>query len=164
MVSAVRPGGWLMVEDNDVGGVMLPATAHHMEQPERAALFERVAGAVVVAGRDMVDFNYGAQLVRAFTDAGLVNIEAEVHSPIVAGEADKWIPGNLAGIAGRLVDTGLATASDVESCFAMYADPSFYHVPMFLVTAWGQQPAWSRQIPRSARHMKGTNPRLNSTF
>jgi hypothetical protein len=141
MVSAVRPGGWLMVEDNDVGGVMLPATAHHMEQPERAALF-----------------------VRAFTDAGLVNIAAEVHSPIVAGEADKWIPGNLAGIAGRLVDTGLATASDVESCFAMYADPSFYHVPMFLVTAWGQQPAWSRQIPRSARHMKGTNPRLNSTF
>ena len=117
---------------------MIPAAAHYIHQPEQAALAERVYRTVETAGRGgALDLNFGARLVRAFTDAGLVNVAAEVHAPVVAGEADKWIPRNVEFIADRLVDAGLATASDVESFFDMYADPSFYHAAMFVVTALG---------------------------
>ena len=42
MVSAVRPGGWVVVEDLDFGGMMAATVAHYADPPKYAALHERV--------------------------------------------------------------------------------------------------------------------------
>jgi SAM-dependent methyltransferase len=141
MVSAVRPGGWLVLEDTDVSGVMTPALVHYIDRPDWAALYERIARAVEAATPGIWDGSFGGRLVRTLTDAGLVNIGAEVHAPVVAGEADKWILRNIEFAGDRLVDAGLVSASDIESFLAMSADPSYCHAPVFMVTAWGQRPA-----------------------
>jgi len=141
MVSAVRPGGWLVLEDSDSVGVMTQALAHYIDRPEWAALYERIVHAIEAATPGIWNGKFGGQLVRVLTDAGLVNIGAEVHTPVVAGEADKWTRMNIEFAGHRLVDTGLVTASDIESFLAISVDPSYYHAPLFMVTAWGQRPA-----------------------
>ena len=51
MLSAVRPGGWLVLEEIDIGGIMTAALAHYTHPPEHAALYERITRAIEAAGR-----------------------------------------------------------------------------------------------------------------
>ena len=82
MISAVRPGGWLVLEAGDFGGVMAAALAHYVDPPGHAALYERaIRAAAAVLAAAGGDANFGARLVGMFTDAGLVNIAAEAHVP-----------------------------------------------------------------------------------
>jgi len=142
MISAVRPGGWLVLEGGDFGGVMAAALAHYVDPPEHAPLFERAIGALgAVLAAAGGDANFGARLVGMFTDAGLVNIAAEAHVPLVAGGTENWVPGTVEQLAEHMVSTGLVTASDIESVLAMTADPSCHYAPAPIVTAWGQRPA-----------------------
>jgi len=142
MVSAVRPGGWLVLEAADFGGVMAGALAHYTDPPELAASYERVGRAVVAAFTAAGgDANYGARLVRAFKDAGLVNIAAEARTHLVAGGTEDWVPGTVEQFAEHLVSSGLVTAGDIESVLAMTADPSCHYAPSSMVTVSGQRPA-----------------------
>ena len=142
MISAVRPGGWLVLEAIDFGGVMAAAMAHYVDPPERAPVFERTIRAIeAVAATAGADANFGARLIRTLTDAGLVNIAAEARTPIVAGGTENWIPGTVEHLAEHMVRTGLVTVSDIESVLAMTADPSCHYAPSPMVTAWGQRPA-----------------------
>ena len=142
MISAVRPGGWLMLEGIDFGGIMAAALAHYADPPEHAPLFERMYRAVeaffAAAGGDA---NFGARLVRVLRDAGLVNIAAEAHTPLVAGGTENWIPGTVEQLSDQMVSAGLVTAGDIASSRALLADRSFHYAPSTMVTAWGQRPA-----------------------
>ena len=141
MISAVRPGGWLVLEAIDFGGVMAAAMAHYADPPEHAPLYERTVRAIEAAfAAAGGDANFGARLVRTLTDAGLVNIAAEARTPLVAGGTENWIPGTVEHLAEHLVGTGLVTASDIESVLAMTADRSCHYAPSPMVTAWGQRP------------------------
>jgi SAM-dependent methyltransferase len=141
MISAIRPGGWLVLEAIDYGGVMAAAMAHYVDPPEYAPLFERAIRALeAILAAVGGDANFGARLVRTLMDAGLANIAAEARTPLVAGGTENWIPGTVKHLAGHMVSTGLVTASDIEAVLAMTADPSCHYVPSPMVTAWGQRP------------------------
>lgn len=142
MISAVRPGGWLVLEAVDFGGVMAAAMAHYVDPPEHAPLAERTVRAVeAVAATVGADANFGARLIRTLTNAGLVNIAGEARTPLVAGGTESWSPGTTEHLAEHMVRTGLVTVSDIESVLAMHADPSCHYAPSPMVTAWGQRPA-----------------------
>jgi SAM-dependent methyltransferase len=141
IISAVRPGGWLVLEAIDFGGVMAAAMVHYVDPPEHAPLYERTIRAIeAVFAAVGGDANFGARLVRTLTDAGLVNIAAEARTPLVAGGTENWIPGTVEHLAEQMVSSGLVTASDIESVLAMTADRSCHYVPSPMVTAWGQRP------------------------
>jgi len=141
MISAVRPGGWLVLEAIDFGGVMAAAMAHYADPPEHAPLYERTVRAIEAAfAAAGGDANFGARLVRTLTDAGLVNIAAEARTPLVAGGTENWIPGTVEHLAEHMVSTGLVTVSDIESVLAMTGDRSCHYAPSPMVTAWGQRP------------------------
>lgn len=141
MISAVRPGGWLILEALDFGGVMAAALAHYADPPEHAPLMERTIRALeAILAAAGGDANFGARLARTLADAGLVNIAAEAHAPLVAGGTETWIPGTIEQLSQHMVGTGLVTASDVESALAVMADRSCHYAPSFMVTAWGQRP------------------------
>jgi SAM-dependent methyltransferase len=55
MISAVRPGGWLMLEAIDFGGVMAAAVAHYVDPPEHAPLYERTVRAIAAVSLDYTD-------------------------------------------------------------------------------------------------------------
>jgi len=142
MVSAVRPGGWLVLEAAYFGGAMIETLVNYTDPPEHAPLYERIGRAVVAvftaAGGDAT---FGARLVRALKNAGLVSIAAEARTHVVAGGTENWVRGTAEHLADHLVRTGLVTASDIESVLAMTVDPSCHYAPSCMVTAWGQRPA-----------------------
>jgi hypothetical protein len=74
------------------------------------------------------------------TDAGLVNITAEAHAPLVAGGTETWIPGTIKQLSQHMLGTGLVTVSDIDSALTVMADPSCHYAPSFMVTARAQRP------------------------
>jgi hypothetical protein len=72
----------------------------------------------------------------------LANITAEVHTPVVAGGTDNWVPGTIEHLAAPLVGTGLVTTGDITDCLALTADPSGYYAI----------PAWSPPLPSARPH------------
>lgn len=89
MISAVRPGGWLLVEDVDFGGVMAAALARYFFPAEHRPLVERVHHAVEKAfPAPGADACFGPRLVEMLSRAGLHNIGAELHTPVVAGGSE----------------------------------------------------------------------------
>jgi hypothetical protein len=141
MISAVRPGGWLMLEDTDLAGLLGATMAHYADPPEQADALERLfraaAALFVAAGADR---NYGARLIAELKRAGLQNVAGEIHAPIVAGGTETWSGGTIEQLAPHALSAGLATADEVELALALTADQSWHYPLPFMITAWGQRP------------------------
>jgi SAM-dependent methyltransferase len=141
MVSALRPGGWLLVEDVDFGGPPAAALARYCSPSGAGAAVERVYRAVAaVFAAAGADPSYGNQLPAALAAAGLTNVRIEVHTQVVAGGTELWTRGTVEQLAERLVATGLASAADVELFLTATARPSTSYALPLMVTAWGQRP------------------------
>lgn len=72
----------------------------------------------------------------------LANITAEVHTPVVAGGTENWVPGTIEHLAAPLVGMWLVTAGDITDCLALTADRSCYCAI----------PAWSPPLPSARPH------------
>lgn len=72
----------------------------------------------------------------------LANITAEVHTPVVAGGTENWVPGTIEHLAAPLVGMWLVTAGDITDCLALTADRSCYCAT----------PAWSPPLPSARPH------------
>lgn len=142
MIAAVRPGGWILVEDTDVGQAMLSALSRYVHPPEYAALLQRIYQALQAVFTAIgADASIGPQLAGWLHDAGLQHVEAEIHGPVTAGGAEYWARGSVEQLADRLVATGLVTAADVQRYLTRAADPAFFYPTPILVSAWGRRPA-----------------------
>jgi SAM-dependent methyltransferase len=141
LVAALRPGGWLLIEDVDFGGATASMLARYVSAPEPVpAAAERLylaVGAVFEANGG--EPSYGNRLPRALVDAGLAGVEAELHAPVVSGGREQWVRGSFEQLSERMVGTGLTTARDVELFLAASADPATYYLPPVMVSAWGRR-------------------------
>jgi len=142
LVAAVRPGGWVVVEDVVFGGPTAAVLAGYSFTAEHAALVERVyRAAETVFAAVGADANFGTRLPAGLRAAGLERVGGEVHTPLVAGGTESWVPGSLQQLAARMEGTGLVGAEEVARFLALTADGSSHYTPPFMVTAWGQRPA-----------------------
>lgn len=141
IISAVRPGGWVVVEDLDFGGAMTAALPRYFWPAENIVPAERVYRALDALFSSVgADASYGPRLPGALKEAGLENVGAEAHTHVVAGGSENWARGSIEQLGKHLEATGPLTAEEVELSLAMMADEaSLYPVP-FMVTAWGQRP------------------------
>ena len=142
MVASVRPGGWVVIEEPDVSGAMVPALARYTSPPlTDAGLWERVARGVqallVAAGADV---GVGARLPGLLAEAGLEHVGAEVHAPLHRGSKQDLCRLTIQWLRPRLVGSGLLTDGEVERVLALTAQPWFEHLPFVMVSAWGQRP------------------------
>jgi SAM-dependent methyltransferase len=142
MIGAIRPGGWILVEDTDVGQAMLGALSRYVHPPEYAALVQRIYQALQAVFTAIgADASIGPQLAGWLHEAGLERVRAELHGPVAAGGAEYWARGSVEQLADRLVETGLVSAEDVQSYLTRTADPTFFYPTPILVSAWGRRPA-----------------------
>jgi SAM-dependent methyltransferase len=150
MVAATRPGGWVVVEAVHVGGAMQQAQLQYVYPPEHAALVERVMSTMLALQAAIgFDGGFGPRLPGALATAGLVNVGAELHSPLTWGSQRSYghlsAQGALANelVRTRVLGAGLLTEEEVERFVALTGDPSLGALWMPMVTAWGQRPrAW----------------------
>ena len=142
LIAALRPGGWLLIEDVDFGGATAGMLAQYVTAPDPApAATERIyqAFAAVFAAKG-ADPSYGSWLTGSLAGAGLDGVGAELHAPVVSGGSEQWTRGSVEQLVEPLTRTGLTTAEDLELFLAFSLRPDTYYLPPLMVSAWGQRP------------------------
>jgi SAM-dependent methyltransferase len=136
MVSALRPGGWLLVEDFDI-------TLQPLVCPDEFSPDQAVANRVKAAFRELLrdrgaDMDLGRRLPRLFRDAGLTAVGADAYFPLALPPVAVLERANTAQVRDALVDRGTVTADDVDRYLDLTAELDLATAP--LVSAWGRRP------------------------
>ena len=149
MVAALRPGGWLVIEDFDVLGQPLACPEARSEAEPRANRIR--AGFVdLLAGRG-VDLALGRSLEMALRSEGLVDTGSQVHVstgdvPEMRAALAAVETANVSQVRGAPVAHGHASDREIERHLAaLHRGEVVVTVPP-LVSAWGRSPS---RRPRS---------------
>lgn len=141
--AALRPGGWLLIEDIDFGTAAARTLAQYVTAPPPAVeaverIYLAIAAVFQAAGADPA---IGTRLPALLRQAGLTGVGAEIHTPVPSGGSESWTRGSIEQLAGKMVATGLTTDADVELFLALTLDPAVHYAPPLMVSAWGQRAA-----------------------
>jgi SAM-dependent methyltransferase len=145
LVAALRPGGWLLIEDGDVtAGRHLPA-ARQFVVPERLRPHMRhVFEALEALGTPIgFDGEFGRELPRHLVDAGLVNVDAEACSRLITGGSSRSAMYTLTyrEIGETYVGTGQISQRELDELIDAYDKPGSMTMSVLMVSAWGRRPA-----------------------
>lgn len=138
MVSALRPGGWIVVEEADPG--LQPLLCPDEYGPEQQLANRLRQGfRTLMAGRG-ADLAYGRTLPRRLREHGLRAVGADGYFPIAADACTALEIATVEQIRGRLVEGAIATADDIDRHLENVAAgrvPDLATSPM--ITAWGRR-------------------------
>ncbi len=137
MVSALRPGGWLLVEEADPGLQPLLCPDEYGPAQELANRLRR--GFRALMAERGADLAYGRTLPRRLRAHGLLEVAADAHFPITGPACTVLEIATVEQIRARLVDGGIATADEIDRHLEnLAADrvPDLATAPM--IAAWGR--------------------------
>jgi SAM-dependent methyltransferase len=140
MAAAVRPGGWLLVEE--AGG----SASYEAVDPEhaRAAGFDRssrsLRAALKAAG--IMDLDFGRRLPALFEELGVRDLGHEGVTVIGRGgdPIARFSQMTDELLRERFVAAGVLTEADFDGLHRAYDDRSFWYVGYTLFGAWGRRP------------------------
>jgi SAM-dependent methyltransferase len=138
MISALAPGGWLVVEDFDtalVPAACLEATTVDQERANRI----RHGFYRLLAGRG-VDLEYGRKLPRLLREGGLEAVAADAYFPVTHPANRLLETANTAQVATALVEGGWATRTEIDDHLAALDRGELDIATPPLVSAWGRRP------------------------
>ena len=140
MVSTLRPGGWLLVEDFDSeigdGGFV-----------DAYSDVATLSGSVALAVRTLLDMGgadtaLGSKLPHLLRAAGLTDIRADAYKAIECGDAPReLIRANVVQVRDQLVERGLVASGELDRYIERLHDASLRLTSPTLVSAWGRRPA-----------------------
>jgi SAM-dependent methyltransferase len=142
MVSVLRPGGWLVVEEADPALQPLlcledDGPAQHLANRLKTD-FRRL-----MADRG-VDLAYGRTLPRQLREAGLVDVAADAYFPITGPACVELERATTAQIRDRLLAAELATAQEIDQHLANLSNGLADLATSPMITAWGRTPSDDR--------------------
>ena len=139
LYAAVRPGGWLMIEDVDNGTVEAADPAHPL-----AAAFDLCAQARIkfLLAAGVMDLRYGRTVPIHMGQLDLIDMGNEGVALVGPGDSpmsqlmvQSFRPMDDAMVANGVV--GQSEASDAQRAFE---DPAFLYRGGLIVAAWGRKP------------------------
>jgi hypothetical protein len=139
MVEAVRPGGWLLVEEAD------PAL-QPLVCPDEAGPAQRLANKLKRDFRTLmaqrgVDLAYGRTLPRLLRGAGLADVEADAYFPVTGAACAVLEQATVRQIRDRLTRAGLATDEEIDEHLGNVAAGRLDLATSPMISAWGRKPA-----------------------
>ena len=137
MVSALRPGGWLVVEEADPS--LQPLTClEDLGPAEQLANRLKEAFRQLMAERG-VDLAYGRTLPRRLRQAGLSQVGADAYFPVSGPACRELERATIAQIRGRLTAAGRATDQEIDRHLANLSGGLIDVATSPMVTAWGRR-------------------------
>jgi SAM-dependent methyltransferase len=136
LAAAVRPGGWLLVEDFDWSTAMVvdpPSEVH-----ERIAL-----ACLTLFSAHAYDPHYGRRLPRALAAAGLVEGGTHAESVQVRADRERGVPQwelLVDQLAPGLLAHGLLDEDDLERFHALWHDGESVCFAPLLISSWARKP------------------------
>ena len=138
MAAALRPGGWLLVEDYDIDlQTMLCPDAHGPDQlvanrvkdAFRALLYERG-----------VDPTFGRRLPRLLREHGLSDVTADAYFPLAVPAVADLERANTAQVREGLIARGEVTAAEVDRFLQLLDTGELDLATAPLISAAGRRP------------------------
>ena len=137
MAGALRPGGWLLLEDADPA---LQPPIHPDEYGPQQALANRLRrGFRTLLAQRGADLAYGRTLPRLLRTAGLSDVRAEAYFPVTGPACDALEYATVEQVRDRLVDAGLATRDEIDEHLANVAAGRLDLAMAPMITAWGRR-------------------------
>lgn len=140
LVSALKPGGWLVVEDYDP---IIIDRAFPIDNGEHAATVRKCLRALraLMESRGM-DMNWGSSLYRRFVAAGLVDVGMEGNIDLRPGGSPgaRLDKANFSQVRDEALRKGLVTPEEMDRTLSLLDDPGFVFASPVMFSAWGQRP------------------------
>lgn len=143
MIEAVRPGGWIVLEEFDVLSIFPDLAADPgEEQLKMSRVFYQI-----MTSRG-VEMRYGRRLAQQLREQGLVNVGAEASMSIWQGDS----PGtnmfklSFEELADPILRSGLVSEADFEADIKRLGQQDFLMPSPMMWTAWGQVPESDPQL------------------
>ena len=139
MVTALRPGGWLVVESVDYGAAVpvsgLGATEHAYSQAVRLEEFERLG----------ISHHLGRELPAMLRAKGLLEVGNEGRVWVMEGGSPgaRWFKLSLAHLRPRLLGSGKLNDAEIDSMLELFDDPGWAAFTPVIMGAWGKKPTTS---------------------
>ena len=138
MVAALRPGGWLLVEEADPG-------LQELACPDEVGIEQQLANRLKRAFRSLmaergVDLAFGRTLPRLLRSAGLVDVRSDACFPLGGPACNELERATTEQIRDRLIAAGLATEDEIERHLANVASGRLDLATSPMVSAWGRKP------------------------
>jgi SAM-dependent methyltransferase len=137
IIGAVRPGGWVMVEDFEADAdAAIPVTR---DGPAGGRTFVAMRQVIAAAGADM---RLGRSLHRYLRDAGLSQVSADGRVVLYqgGGAGAALLRLNLEQLRPAILATGLVTDNEYAEDLARLADPEVEARSPILWTTRGRKP------------------------
>jgi SAM-dependent methyltransferase len=138
MVAALRPGGWLLIEDADYVSLVAadpthPGAASFDAVSQRSLEFMRAAG--------LLDPYFGRSVPSLITETALVDVGHEATTRIWPGRSAgaDFLRRSMERFQEQLIVGGATTADGFESMLASLSDPTFAFTDALSVAAWGRR-------------------------
>jgi SAM-dependent methyltransferase len=139
MLTALRPGGWLLLEEADPG--LQPLVC-----PDEFGDEQRLANRLKLGFRSLmsergVDLAFGRTLPRLLRSAGMVRVQSDAYFPMSGPACDELERATVEQIRELLISKGLATADEIEAHLSNVASGRLDLATSPMVSAWAQKPA-----------------------
>jgi SAM-dependent methyltransferase len=135
MVQALRPGGWLVIEDADPALQPLICPDEFGPAQQLANRLRRGFRTLMV-GRG-AELAFGRTLPRLLREAGLDAVNADAFFPITSAACTALEIATVRHIREQLIAAGLATAEEIEQHLTNVAGGHLDLATAPLISAWG---------------------------
>jgi SAM-dependent methyltransferase len=137
MISVLRPGGWLLVEDAD------PAL-QPLICPDESGPAQQLANRLRAAFRKMLaqrgaDLSYGRKLPRLLREAGLAEVAADAFFPLASPACTELEAATVRQIRAGLIAGGYATANEIDQHLSNIATGELDLATAPMISAWGRR-------------------------
>lgn len=143
MFAAVRPGGWIVVEDIDVSESVIEAMNRFVSPPAECELHRRLEHAIHALFSGIgADPGWGSRIPETMREVGVDNLNVSIRTPYFGGMTSHDFPRmTVQHLQERIVAAGLMDQGEVDHYLDLTAKNELGY-PMFqVVSAWAQRPA-----------------------
>src|SRR5262249_22615165 len=139
LTAALRPGGWLMVEDVDNGTVEAADPAHPLAAPFDLCAQARIK--FLLAG-GVMDLRYGRTLPVHIEELDLTDVGNEAVTLVGRGRSpmSQLMVRSFQPMDEIMVANGFVGQSDASDAQRAFEDPSFLYRGGLIVAVWGRKP------------------------
>ncbi|MCX4637062.1 methyltransferase domain-containing protein [Streptomyces sp. RPA4-5] len=138
MIQALRPGGWLLLEDADPA--LQPLLCPDESGPEQQLANRLRSGFRTLMAARGADLAYGRTLPRVLREAGLDEVQADAYFPITSPACAVLEDATVRQIRHQLTGNGLATDEEIDRHLANVATGQLDLATAPMISAWGRRP------------------------
>ena len=138
LAAALRPGGWLVIEDADPA--LQPLACVDERGPDEALANRIRAGFRSLMASRGVDLAFGRTLPGLLRGLGLLDVGADGYFPLTDPRSAVLERATVEHVRGELVSAGLATDAEIDRYLAVLDSGALDLTTAPLVSAWGRRP------------------------